>query len=215
MLTSPLYRPSDAEIEALVRDNPFASMCSQGVGQLDATPLPLLLDRDAAGGWSLLGHFGRSNPQVGALRASPRALVVFQGPHGYISPSWLRDRTQAPTWNFAMVQFQVDVEFDASPGAAIEAVNRLAAVLEAGRPRAWSPEEVGERHARLAQGVVAFRAQVMEVAAKFKLGQNESGDVLADILQGLQDTGQSTLREAMMSAASSRTATGADFGARA
>src|SRR3989454_12436337 len=68
----------------------------------------------------LMGHFARSNPQVQLLQAQPRALILFLGVHGYISPSWTADRTQAPTWNYASAQFDTDIEFFEDP-AAIEA----------------------------------------------------------------------------------------------
>jgi transcriptional regulator len=209
MLTAPIYRPSAADIEGLVEAWPFALLISNADGQPIATPLPLLLEKAPAGALSLLGHFGRANPQIAALQAAPRALVVFQGPHGYISPSWLRDRTQAPTWNFMIAQMDVVVRFDDAPGAAIEAVDRLSAAMEAGRPRAWSPIEMGERHERLAGGVIAFRADVVGIDAKFKLGQNERGDVFADILRGLDETGQPLLRAAMAAASLPRSASAA------
>lgn len=200
MLTAPIFQPSDHEIEALVHSNPFALVISGASGRLNATPLPLLLDIEPNGGWVLIGHFARTNPQIAQLQDTPRALIVFQGAHGYISPSWMRDRTQAPTWNFMIVQFQVDIRFEFGLDHAVGAVDRLSSVMEAGRAKTWSPQEMGPRHSRLAQGVVAFRATVLDTNAKFKLGQNERFDVLEDILEGLDPVTQSDLRSAMVQA---------------
>ena len=99
-----------------------------------------------------------------------------------------------------IVQFQADIRFELGLDHAITAVDRLSSVMEAGRAKAWSPEEKGPRHSRLARGVVAFRATVVETDAKFKLGQNERLDVLEDILQGLDPVTQSDLRTAMVHA---------------
>lgn len=197
MLTAPIFRPNDNDMTELVRANPFALVISGAADRLQATPLPLLLEHASNGQWILIGHFGRANPQVAQLEKDPQALIIFQGPHGYISPSWMRDRTQAPTWNFMMVQFHVEIRFVHTLDFAIETVNRLSTFMESSRPHAWSPTEMRERHARLAQGIVAFSAAVIQTNAKFKLGQNERIDVLDDILKGLDQTGQHHLHAAM------------------
>ncbi len=198
MRISPLFTPSDDQIDRLIAENPLATLVSSGVGGLEATPLPLLARRQAPGRLTLLGHFARSNPQVTSLETSPEALAVFQGPHGYVSPSWMTDRQQAPTWNFATVHLRVRVLFDTSPGAAAEAVNELTISMERGRPLTWAPRELGERYDKLIHGIVAFRAEVTEVQAKFKLGQNERLDVLSDILRAIPIDGETGLRALMV-----------------
>jgi transcriptional regulator len=194
-----------AEIERLVGAQPFAQLVTATDGQLVCTPLPLLMERDGDA-TVLLGHFGRANPQVGMLRRNPRALAVFLGAHGYISPSWMRDRTQAPTWNYETVHFEVDVTFDDRSQATADALDRLVCHLEAGRPNEWFTHDMGSRYARLAEAVIAFRARVVAIHAKFKLGQNERDDVYYDILGGLDATGQTALRAAMQRASRRRIA---------
>lgn len=197
MKTSPLFQPTPADIDRLVAAHPLAQLVSNDAGAMLCTPLPLLLERGPDDTVALLGHFARANPQVAALRRDPRALVVFLGAHGYVSPSWMRDRSQAPTWNFETVHFQVEVEFDESPDAIHEALTRLVAHVERDRPAAWSETEMGARYAQLSRAVVAFRARVTATVAKFKLGQNERADVYEDILAGLAGTGQQALADAM------------------
>lgn len=185
MRTSALFTPSQDEIDLLVADHPLATLVSIGDAGLRATPLPLLLERDCNGGMSLLGHFARSNPQVAELEQRPDALAIFQGPHGYISPSWFTDRTQAPTWNYATVHMAVRVAFDRLPEAARNAVEVLTDHMEAGRENAWRADELGSRYAKLLPGIVAFRAEVLDVRVKFKLGQNERQDVLVEAITGV------------------------------
>lgn len=184
--TAPLFTPSQDQIDCLVAEHPLATLVSIGDVGLRATPLPLLLERDENGRLSLLGHFARSNPQVAELEQRPDALAIFQGPHGYISPSWFTDRTQAPTWNYATVHMSVRVAFDRSPEAARHAVEVLTDRMETGRSNAWNARELGPRYAKLLPGIVAFRAEVLAVRAKFKLGQNERPDVLIEALAGLE-----------------------------
>lgn len=188
------------DIDRLIAAHPFALVVSSAEGTPVATPLPLLLERDADGTLALLGHIARAHPHAALLRRTPRALVVFQGPHGYISPSWLTDRTRAPTWNYETVHFEVDVEFDERAEATDDALARLVDHMERHRPGPWSAAEMGARYAALAQAVVAFRARVVAAHPRFKLGQDERPDIHADILAALARTDQQPLREAMMRA---------------
>jgi transcriptional regulator len=121
------------------------------------------------------------------------------GPQGYVSPSWMRDRTQAPTWNYATVHMDVEVALEDNNTATDNALSKLVAHMERNRTAAWSALDMGDRYARLATAVVAFRARVISTTAKFKLGQNERRDVFNDILRGLRATGQNDLAQAMQS----------------
>ena len=198
MRTSPTFAPRSPDaIDHLVAAHPFALVISANGGIPLATPLPLLLERCSEGGTTLIGHFPRSHPHMEVLRREPRALAVFMGAQGYISPSWLADRTQAPTCNYETAHLEIDVEFEDSTDATEAALARLVEHMEQGRANAWSIADMGPRYAKLAGAVVAFRARVTATHMKFKLGQDERSDVRADILTGLADTGQGPLLEAM------------------
>jgi transcriptional regulator len=174
------------DLADLARQQPLAWVCSQGPGGQLSTPLPLV-PRFAPDGQvvAIEGHFARANPQVAALRADGRATVLWLGVHGYVSPSWMADRTQAPTWNYASAQLHVDVRLIEDPDAIVAHLRELVDRQEAGRPRAWSIDEMGPRLAQLAQRVIAFRAEVVSGQEKYKLGQDERDDVYIDILAGL------------------------------
>jgi transcriptional regulator len=203
MRISSIFEPTDAQIDALVKEYPLGMLISPDTGGMMATPLPLLMERQG-GQLMLLGHFARSNPHVEAVKAQSKAFITFTGPpQGYISPSWFDDRSQAPTWNFATVHFDVDVQLMDGVQAANEAVDTLTQAMELDRPCAWHTHELGARHAQLIQHVVAFRATVLRTRAKFKLGQNERGDVLIQAIEGLQREGHVELA-AMMKLANSK-----------
>lgn len=198
MNTHPIYKPgSTTDVDRMIAAHPFALVISSTDGAPMATPVPLLLERGADGRMSLLGHVPRTHPHTDLLRRQPRALAVFQGAHGYISPSWLSDRTQAPTWNYESVQLDIEVEFDDSDEATQNALTRLVDHMERGRPNAWSVADMGMRYHKLAPYVVAFRARVVDGYAKFKLGQNERPDDRTEILAGLERTEQRALVDAM------------------
>ena len=184
------YRPSPAELLELVTGAPLAWIVSAGP-DLCVTPLPLRPRVDPEGRLTALaGHFPGSSPHLAVLRAQPRALMLFTGPQAYISPSWMSERTWAPTWHSATAAFAVDVAFDDDPAVLRETLADLIDAQEAGRPKAWRLEETGERYARLAPNIHAFRAEIRETRAAFRLGQDEGPAEFAQILTGLRGEGR-------------------------
>jgi len=185
---------SPQDLADLAHGHPLAWLCSAGPAGQISTPLPLVPVFAADGSLAAVeGHFARHNAQVAVLRAQPRATVLWMGVQGYVSPSWMADRTQAPTWNYATAQLQVDVRFDDSPDAVLRHLRDLTERQEAGRPNAWRVDEMGPRLVQLAQRVIAFRAAVVECRQRYKLGQDERDDVFADILAGLSSAGHPAL----------------------
>lgn len=182
---------SQADLVALLAAQPLAWLVSAGGQDAASTPLPLRAGLDADGNLvSLLGHLARRNPHAARLQRDPDAQVLVMGPHAYVSPSWLDDRTQAPTWNYASADFQVRVSLLADADAIDAELDALVTQMEAGRTNAWRMAEMGERQARLAQGVVALRADIVSVQATFKLGQDERRQDFDQIVRGLEHGGE-------------------------
>lgn len=192
------YAPkTPADIAALVTAYPFAWIVSGHEG-FGATLLPIRPRFDDEGRLvALIGHFARSNPQLDRLRAHSRALLLFMGPHGYISPSWLTDRTQAATWNYASVAFECDITLIDDAAGIEDLLRDLIDTMEGGRANAWSLDDMGERAARLSKGVVGFRADIIEVQAAFKLGQDEGDQEYAEMLAALDRDGETELAAIM------------------
>lgn len=147
----------------------------------NASPLPLLAEQGEDGRIiSLFGHCARRNPLCDDFRKDSSGLVLFQGPAGYISPRHVSNRDWAPTWNYAVLRFTVRVEM--LPSEASSAVERLLNRLEADYPGHWSTAELGERYVQMLDQIVAFRAHVESFAPTFKLGQDETDQTFAEIV---------------------------------
>lgn len=176
--------PDEAAVLRLIAEHPLAWLVSTDGAQFAATPLPLLAECDEQGRLvSLLGHIGRSNPQLGLIEAHPRAMALFNGPHGYISPSMVSNLTWGPTWNYATAQFTVDVTL--VPDETDHALARLAEAVERDRPVPWQAARMGPRYAELSQRIVAFRARIVEQSSRFKLGQDERPETFRQIITAL------------------------------
>ena len=185
---------SDEQVLRLVLAHPLAWVVSLDGGNFRATPLPLR-PRVGSGGRieAIEGHMARSNPQCAALQKDGRALLLFSGPHGYISPSWISNRTWAPTWNYAVVQFLVTIAFDEEPARLDAHLDDLVGAMERGRPGAWHPSEMGARYESLKKRIVPFEAKIHERRAKFKLGQDEKDSVFTEITSALSGSGSDAL----------------------
>lgn len=185
---------SGQELLQLVRDHPLAWLVSGAGEQFRATLLPLLPVHSAGGRLvAFAGHLARANPQVEALRHDRRATVLLLGPNAYVSPSWMTDRSQAPTWNYASAQCLVEIEFLDDAEALGGHLRELVDTMEDECPGRWEIAEMGPRYPLLAKRIICFVAHVRELREKYKLGQDERDDVYADIARGLAAEGADAL----------------------
>lgn len=182
------------DVLRLLATQPLAWLVSSGGEDAAFTPLPLRAECDANGTLvALRGHLAKRNPHVARLQRDGRAQALVMGPQAYVSPSWLDDRTQAPSWNYAAAVFDLEVSVSSEEADIRTELEALTAQMESGRPHAWSLDEMGERYARLAAGVVSLRGAVLEVRATFKLGQDEARHDFAQLLIGLEAGGEHAL----------------------
>jgi transcriptional regulator len=90
------------EIRQVIEANSFATVISCNAGVPTATHLPLRLLESASGAARLQGHMSRANPHWRLFEQEGRSLVIFAGPHAYVSPRWY-DHVKVPTWNYVAV----------------------------------------------------------------------------------------------------------------
>ena len=196
-MTAPadIFAPkNDEQVLRLVLEHPLAWVVCLDAAGFRATPLPLRPRVGADGRIEALeGHMARSNALYATLQRDARALILFSGPQGYISPSWVSNRTWAPTWNYTVVQFLVTIAFDETPARLDAHLHDLVDAMERGRPGAWHPSEMGARYETLKRMIVPFEATVVEQRAKFKLGQDERDAVFTDITEALGEAGSDAL----------------------
>lgn len=179
-MIAPFEPRHPADAARLIAGYPLAWLISRA---FHSSPLPLIAETDDNGAIvALFGHCGRRNPLVADFRADPRGLALFNGPQGYVSPELLSKPDWAPTWNYAVLRFTVDVEFVENETR--DAVERLVHAMEGDR---WSTDRVGSRYDALLDQIIAFRAHVVSAENSFKLGQDESATGLAEIVAAHPD----------------------------
>jgi transcriptional regulator len=96
MYQPPLFREERLEVlHGLMRTHPFGLIISVGPdGEPVANAIPLLLDVSPDGKGVLRGHLARANPHWKLLAGTGRALIVFQGPYSYVTPSWYETKKE-------------------------------------------------------------------------------------------------------------------------
>ncbi|TLF62397.1 FMN-binding negative transcriptional regulator, partial [Nonomuraea sp. KC401] len=174
MHTFPWYAAADpAQVTTLIRENPFALVVSTVDGVPVATHVPVILEGTAVDGGTLLGHMARANPHWRSFEGSPDVLVIFSGPHGYVSPTVYATDPAVPTWDYAAVHVTGRVELLGDPLDPLDVVERTVTAAESLREPAWEPTAASrDRFRALLPGVVAFRVRVRTQQSIFKLSQD-------------------------------------------
>jgi transcriptional regulator len=175
---------TEADLLQLIEEYPLAWVVSVGSSGYGATPLPMLAEPRPDGKIaSLLGHFALSNPHVAMLRSAPQATVLFMGPQGYISPELVTKPGWAPTWNYAVAQFDVQIEL--LPEENARALEKLVHWMERDRQVPWTIARMGDRYDLMVKQILAFRAHVRRARGRFKLGQDETPQTRTEVLKKL------------------------------
>ena len=175
MYTPPAFREDDLQtIHALMRENSFAILVTQQDGVPLATHLPFMLDSERGPYGTLIAHMARANTQWRAFVDAHEALVIFQGPHAYVTPSWYDPGLNVPTWNYAAVHAYGTPRLIEDEAALYAMLSRLTATHEAGFEQPWL-FEMGEDDFRgKMKGFVGFEMEIIRLEGKMKLSQNRS-----------------------------------------
>jgi transcriptional regulator len=170
MRHTPHYILDDREeIKRLIRENPWVAYVSQPDGMV-ASHYPTLLD-ETADGIVLLTHFGRPDEKLHGIGNGREMLVIVQGAHGYVSPSWYADETDmVPTWNHVTAHLYGVPEV-LTEDENMVVLERLVDHFEEGMPGARSLRIDPATARRLAKGTVGIRVPVTRVEARKKLSQ--------------------------------------------
>ena len=166
--------PSRSAVADLVRRNPFARVISGG-DPPTATHTPVILPGPTVEDAVLLGHMARVNPQWRTFGSE--VLIVFSGPHGYVSPTAYGYTPAVPTWNYAAVHVTGRVEVITDRAETLAVVEETVRAAESHRDVEWDMTSSRERFESLIDGVVAFRVHVRTVRSNFKLSQDMPPDV--------------------------------------
>lgn len=178
------FRNEDrAEALAFMRANPFAILVSQTQAGPFATHVPVVI-RESGDNVTIRGHVAKANPHWQHLQADPQCLMIFHGPHAYISPTNYEIRESVPTWNYGAVHAYGEARTYSAPHELLSMLHDLIPTFEAAYGEQW--ESLSETYQqRMLSHIVGFEISIGRLEAKFKLSQNRTRQEQQNIIESL------------------------------
>ncbi len=195
MYEPPLHREDDLSAQHdLIRRHPLGLLVSHGPQGLLANAVPFLVDAAASKLGTLSAHVARANGQWRDLPAAGEALVVFQGPDHYVSPSWYATKRETgkvvPTWNYVMVQARGIARVIEDEAWLRRQIAALTASEESARPAPWAVTDAPEDFiATMVRQIVGIEIEIADIRGKWKASQNRNAADRAGVVVGLTADG--------------------------
>ncbi len=166
-----------------MRANPFAILVSQTDEGPFATHLPFAIHGNGEQ-VILRGHVAKANPHWQHLKSQPQALVIFHGPHSYVSPSNYATHENVPTWNYGAVHAYGKARVFAEPEQLLPILHDLIGTFEARYAQQWAELSEAFRQ-RMLSHIVGFEIAVTKIEGKFKLSQNRTKQEQENVIASL------------------------------
>lgn len=187
MYTPKLYREEDRiRILEFLQQNEFATVVAyDGERPVAGHLLVEVVEED--GQLYVNSHMSRANPLWKTFERNSEILVIFLGPHTYISPTWY-NHVNVPTWNYQAVHLYGKPRLVTDDDETYRLLTRLIDRHEkSGHYRMETlPREFVEKEIR---GVMAFQVEVTRIEANYKLSQNRDDEDYRNIITNLEQRG--------------------------
>jgi transcriptional regulator len=196
-----MYNPKHFEETRLdvlhehIRKHPLAVLVALTSKGLEANHIPFEVDPDPLPYGTLRGHVARANPLWRDFSADVQALVVFQGPDTYISPSWYPTKRETgkvvPTWNYAVVHAYGNLRFIDDSTWLRGFVEGLTNRYEAGRADPWHITDAPPDYIEQMLGaIVGIEINITRLEGKWKVSQNRPARDRDGVIDGLGREGR-------------------------
>ena len=183
------FKVDDIEkVKDFIQKNSFGILINQVDGKPWATHIPLVLETKNSNESILFGHIAKANKQWQAFQEDQEVLVIFQGPHAYISSSWY-DHENVPTWNYTAVHVYGKIRI-VDNNTLYEHLSKLVDKYETGNK---SPVQVSTMSANMLEkqmhAIVGFEIHITGIQAAEKLSQNRDEKNYSNIISELEKKG--------------------------
>ncbi len=187
MYTPSAFAVSDlATLHGFMQRYSFATLISASGPQPEVSHLPLLLDRNAGPNGRLIGHMAKANEHWKTAEGH-EVLVLFHGPHAYISPSWYEEQNVVPTWNYVAVHVRGIMQLVTNAAAKQKIVADYVTEYEAAMPTPWALNSADQSFVDgLTDAIVCFTIDIEHIEGKSKLSQNHTADRRQKVVDGLR-----------------------------
>jgi transcriptional regulator len=181
-------------LHGLIRTYPLGALVMPGPDGLDANHIPFEIDPEPGPFGTLRGHIARANPLWREHSANAAALVIFQGPDTYVSPSWYATKTDTgkvvPTWNYAVVHAHGAVRFIDDRTWLRGFVEKLTNRHESPRREPWSITDAPPDYIESQLGaIIGLEIPIARLVGKWKVSQNRPAADREGAAEGLSREG--------------------------
>lgn len=188
-----------SELVSFLKEHPFGLLITMGQSALDATPIPFFAE-EQGGRVILRGHVARANPVWREARTDVESLVVFQGPHAYVTPSWYATKQESgkvvPTWNYLVVQARGALRVHEDHAWLRAQIGALTRQQEAAEAAPWAVEDAPPDFIdKMLGGIVGLEIACSSLIGKWKLSQNRPEPDRVGVQRGLEGRGSDAASE--------------------
>ncbi|HWI29717.1 MAG TPA: FMN-binding negative transcriptional regulator [Stellaceae bacterium] len=174
----------------------LGTLVTTGAEGPEATHAPILIDAAPAPFGTLTGHVARANPHWRNAKSDAKALVIFLGPEGYISPGWYPTKAEngkvVPTWNYVSIHATGRLRFFDDAERLRRIVTRLTEVHEQSRAEPWHVSDAPADYIdAMLKAIVGFELVIETLEGKWKMSQNRPEVDRAGVVAGLTREGRS------------------------
>ena len=189
MYKFPYFKEDDEKkVTTFMQLNPFVIITGSAEGLPVATHIPVDTRIEADGKLTLHGHMMRKTDHHQAFEKNNEVLVIYNGPHCYVSASWYQDPHSGSTWNYMTVHARGRIFFTDAEGT-YQAVKWITDKYE-GTETAASFKNLSEDYvSMMVKAIVGFRIEVEQIENVFKLSQNKDEASRKNIIQKLKERG--------------------------
>ncbi|HTU46609.1 MAG TPA: FMN-binding negative transcriptional regulator [Bryobacteraceae bacterium] len=172
----------------------FATLVTQQNGEMIASHLPFVLERDVRPYGVLRTHLARKNPQFEHLQSGSEALIIFQGPHAYISPTWYANQKSVPTWNYVAVH-AYGRPMPLGESDLVELLRKLVEEHEGPSAEKWDFEPGQPWIKQRLPLIAGFEIPISNLEGKFKLNQDRTPEDREGVIDKLNRSEDPLRRE--------------------
>lgn len=181
------------EIEEFIRQNSFGILVSLENNIPLATHIPIELE-EREGKKVLCGHLARANEQWRSFDENKEILVIFTGPHAYISASWYKGES-VPTWNYVAVHVYGKIRIVEGQGLWLS-LKKLVDKYEKTSENPVSLETMSKKMVEnQMKAIVGFEIEITDIQAKYKLSQNRNAEDYQRVVEHLQQSSDPVVRQ--------------------
>jgi len=172
------------EVRAFIQSNSFGMLVSTVDNRPWATHIPLELEEDQNGDEVIYGHVSKANAQWKQFNEAEEVLLIFNGPHAYISSSWYSIE-EVPTWNYVAVHIYGRLKI-IDESELLYSLNKLVDKYEAHSAHPIRMQDFSEKTMKQINGIVGFKIRITEIQAAYKLSQNRKEADYKNIVSELE-----------------------------